>query len=715
MSASFDVDPSSSPLGGPAAPVLCCLYDGSIYTPLGNVVCERIDVVEGATPPVARFRYLLDVIAEAEGYPTQFEDLWGPDAHGKGVVKPDDRIVVLTYNPFDERIVLFDGFAQTPQVDVQESVQQVTFQAVGVAARCFDQPIADRVQRDSDDPTSTESGVSVWVDLPVRFNPGGIPNRTPDGADEGADEPATAAPVFLDERMVKSPDPRKYWTLGDAVRYILRAYNDEDWIANPDFAGLVELLESRKPHSDGAYDPDDSSTYDAEPIVVRDFDASNMPWPEALAGLLSLHGFGFRWTLETEDGAPKNGLAVYRLDAADPNAAKPVDLDKAGNPLDPARNNAWRFTLSRDSNAIVNAFELDVPPRRVEASFVLALGFIPLDGDEASGTRQSYLLSNLALPGTNAEAREAYRLYVADEDGSGHWNLTTEAWVEGEPLDLSELFPFDEGSEDVTYVVRRRPGTSTLFSVDDAGNPRKVQLALSRDYAGACPAVWDGTGKWQPIRSGWKLLDDRLGIIVSCEDPEAWGIGEYSGDDPQEPSKTLRGITSQCNPAAPNTRFYLRLTTVIESDRSPVWSAAKRAASPTTFERRRRVDAQDHFRQDTVSKWSAFAAEGDAGSTDVDARDDTGEALALASQLRAAHETAPLIGTIMIPGLSTAFDVGDRISQIRGRDVDLRRNAAAGEGEAPTYPRVVALSWTFADGQATAVSFTDRPGRDPEV
>ena len=83
---------------------------------------------------------------------------------------------------------------------------------------------------------------------------------------------------------------------------------------------------------------------------------------------------------------------------------------------------------------------------------------------------------------------------------------------------------------------------------------------------GRCRAVWDGTGTWQPIAGGWELLDDRLGILATVEDPECWPIGDYTGANPQEPSLTLRGITSQANPSSPNTRFMLRLTTVIEDD-----------------------------------------------------------------------------------------------------------------------------------------------------
>ena len=84
----------------------------------------------------------------------------------------------------------------------------------------------------------------------------------------------------------------------------------------------------------------------------------------------------------------------------------------------------------------------------------------------------------------------------------------------------------------LTYVRRLRPGSNTLLTRDSAGRPLQAQLALSRDYAGPAPAVWDGTGTWQPIAGGWELLEDRLGILVTVEDPESWPIGDYTGPQP---------------------------------------------------------------------------------------------------------------------------------------------------------------------------------------
>ena len=500
-SGSADVRPGATPPGGRAAPVLCCLYDedSGTYTPLENVVCDRIQKVEGPTPPQARFHYLLDAIAQADGYPTRFERLWGADASGKGVVRPDDRIVVLTWSPRGDREVLFDGYAAIPQVDVSDRIQTVTIQAQGVASRCFDRPIGRRRQRGSDD---LEAGEPVDVDLPVRFNPGGIPNRSPDGADVGADEPETAYPVFVDELYNPSEgedDPREYWTLSDAVRYLLRVYNHDGPVKFPRLDRLAEILDSRRPKEGTTYDANDPATYESDPIVVRDFDASNRPWPEALGELLGLHGFGMRWYCEAdEDGAPFNGLRIYRLDAGDSAAPKPVDLDEPGRPLDPARNTAESFGLARDLNAVVNAFELDVPPRRVEASFVLAPGFTPASGDGDVGTRKTFLGSAIAAAGVSAETRNKYRLYVADEDGSGHWRPAG-GWTTFDVLDDDAGRRRFDGGRIIpagareSFVVRAAPdGAARVVVRTDARSGRILLRASGREVALEVDAAPEG-------------------------------------------------------------------------------------------------------------------------------------------------------------------------------------------------------------------------------
>lgn len=705
MPGSFDFDPYPTPLSGNAVPVGVYRYDPDMpadlrYAVVPNVRCESIQFREGAEPPVARFRYILDDSALSTDLPAQFEDLWPLEADGPYVVRNDDRIVVMGTTPSGQDRVLFDGFAQVPEVELSPDSQCVAFLALGVAIRCWDQPIGGRYQRHGDDP---QGGAVVSVDLPTRFNPDGAPNCTPDGYDVNASDPSTRYPVFLDPALDRQPDPCTYWTLGKFVRYILAVYNDESYVKNPDFSRLDAMLQLRAPRDGTAFvDAANASEYSASDVVIRDFDATNLCWPDALGVQLGFVGFGMRFvTAQDGAGGPRQELEIYRKDGAGLAAPRDLELPGRGSDLDPARCNVSGLNLARDSRSIVNAVTVETQQRRVEVSIVLAPGFTPQAGDESAAVRGQFLRANLST--ASGEVRRRYRYYVADEAGDGHWDAATEDW-KAAALDLSPIFPnSDKGT--LTYVKRLRPGSNTLITRDSAGQPLRAQLAFSRDYAGQAPAVWDGTGTWQPIAGGWELLEDRLGIVITAEDPESWPIGDYTGDQPQEPSQTLRGITSQANPAVPNGRFVLRLTTVIEDDLMLPAVANARPASPTSFTLRRRVDARDHFALESVAAGSLY----NPGSQPLLIRDDTDRALAHARQLRAAHEFPPLAGSVTIPSLISSFRVGDRIARINGRDISFQTNVGIDQGESPVYPVVVALTWDLSDHrQVTILELADR-------
>ncbi len=90
-------------------------------------------------------------------------------------------------------------------------------------------------------------------------------------------------------------------------------------------------------------------------------------------------------------------------------------------------------------------------------------------------------------------------------------------------------------------------------------------------------------------------------------------------------------------------------------------------------------------------------------------QDDSDAALAHACQLRSAHEFPPLAAAVTIPMFVDYVQIGDRISQINGRDVSLYVNAGIEQGEAPSYPSVVGLTWDFQEGkQSTTLQLADR-------
>jgi hypothetical protein len=134
--------------------------------------------------------------------------------------------------------------------------------------------------------------------------------------------------------------------------------------------------------------------------------------------------------------------------------------------------------------------------------------------------------------------------------------------------------------------------------------------------------------------------------------------------------------------------------------------APRRDASPMLSTILRRVDARDHFHNDVVGGSSTF---NQSPGTNQVIQDDTDAAVANASQLRAAHEFPPLAAAVTIPMLVDYVQIGDRISEINGRDVSLLVNAGIEQGEAPSYPSVVGLTWDFeGNKQSTTLQLADR-------
>ena len=744
MPGSFDLDNSRPPLTANALAVAVYKYaPPSSYQLLPNIRCVSVEYKEGPDPPVCRLEYIMDDSLSLNlGWPSNFEDLWPIDAQGPYVVNPDDRLVVAAQNPDGSNLILFDGFAQIPQADVTPQSQRVTFTAVSVAARCFDDIITGRVERDADRPEDGSGLADVETDLPCRFNPanetiggrgGFLGNSTPnanfthdsgnvavkDGKGLG-DFPVFIDPLLSEREQVnqeeENPDEGGTdagtlvapWYVSDAIKYLLSQPNPGDkLVAWPKFADLDKLLQARYPDGTGPFDPSDPAVPAAN-IMIRDFDATNKPVLTSIGELMGYAGFVLTWQLAADgDGDPQTSLRIYRRDAGASTAPKLVYLpesDPANRPaVNPATSNVIGLHLARDCNAIANSWVVESAQRQVEVTIHLAPLFAPLAGDETAAGKVPFQRVNL----TAAEAyiRRKYRWYGADEAGDGHW-VGVDQEASHTPIDLSPAFPDDDdGSK--SYVNRYRPGGHTLISRDPQGKPLSATLEIRQNAIGADPFVETDPelGNWYTIPHGWKMLDDRLGIEVTEEDPDMWATG-----NPKLPK--IRGIAWQSTPDGSGCQpFSLRLTTVLEDDLRMTISAPKRIASPTKFTRWRAADARDHFGSATVHPGSVFYGQqpGQNGTDPVVVRDDTEVAETHARQLRSAHEFPPLAGSAVIPFITPYYEVGDRLKVIKGRDVSLATNIGVDQGESPVYPWIVGVSWNFeGDRQTTTLQLSDR-------
>ncbi len=701
MPAFASIPAPSVPLARPASPVGVFRHQpggGGNYQYLSNVRVLAIQYREGADAGVARFRYVFDS-ANPATVPNSFQDALSVDASLPGVVANDDRLVVLTFNPDGSPQVLFDGFAQVPELGLASDREMVTFVAFGVAIREWDTPIGGALMRDADAPATVSD---AGTDLVTQFNPGGRPNATPEGAD-ATDNSGNSYPTFLDPLVAREPDLRRSWTLPMAVRYLCYRHNpDQVFVKNPDGSLLDATLDSRPPDSGGGLPPGGPGSYQSNPLVAPDTPATGKAWPAVVRDLLEPNGFGMAFRVATDDaGNPSTTLDIFRRQDGSASTYKDLFLQPRGSALDPARSNLAEAHLSRDMGGVANAVTVESELVRYEASFILAPGF-PITPGDAVGYSALAAFDRNSVDFSKGN-HDAYRLYVFDETGEGHWDLATSTLSRKVPT-LDGLF----GREDDPaggYVKRRRVAIGELFTLDPNQKPLTARLSISTDYAGKQPGLWDGSGTWQAVGGGFELLKDRLGIWINAANPNSWNIQASRVPGAPYPAGVVKGVEDQAIATAKH--FALRLTCVVEGDHLLGATAERRSSSPTAYTITRRVDARDRYAKHVVAAGSEF----NAGSRPLVVRDDSLDALAEANARRTAGEAGEVAGAVTIPRFTQAYRIGDRIRSIQGRGLSLRTNAGAPTEEGEVFPAVVGLTWDFDGRQQTTLQLSDQRGQ----
>jgi hypothetical protein len=268
---------------------------------------------------------------------------------------------------------------------------------------------------------------------------------------------------------------------------------------------------------------------------------------------------------------------------------------------------------------------------------------------------------------------------------------------------LSDLLAGDL-DDPLPYVKRRRVPIGRLFTTDANRKPLTARLAISTDYAGATPGLWDGSGTWQSIVGGFDLLADRLGIWINVPNPNGWNIGMATASGSPYPAGVVRGVEAQANGAG--TRFYLRLTCVIEGDGVMKATAGQRPSSATSFAVSRLIDAGDRYAKQVIAAQSEF----NTTNTIRIVRDDFEQANAEAMALRLAGEAGEVAGSATIPRITLAYRIGDKIRSIQGRNLSLRTNSGAPANEGAVFPSVVGVMWDFDHKQQTILQLSDHRG-----
>lgn len=650
-----------------------------IYDELDNVQCLWIERRVGADPGLAAFQY--DFGRRDPEAPSSVEQALSTASTLSKVVDADERLVVSTQRPDGSPVVLFDGFVRSFGMALAGSQERVDFHAVGVAVRLKDEIVRGGLWRHAS--AADDAEANVETDLPAVFNPKGLANASPEDADVYTE--GFLHPAFIDPN-IPGLGQRK-WTLPMAARYLIYRHNaDENYVRNPIGPDLDDLLVARTPKDGVPFDFDDPGSFDSKPIVVSDRPISGRDWPNLLRTMLAAYNFEMGYVLSLDaDGNPLTTLKLWHRQAA---PIKDVWLQPRGSSLDERLSNVGHAQLRRDLADVVTDWTVEGALKRFEASFILAPGFPMSSSDGAnSASLQSYDKSHADWPTTN---HDAYRLYLFDETGEGHYAV-------GTATKLTTATSLDDVLGEDQYVRRRRKPIGDLLTRDAGGQPLKARLSYSTDYAGPKPGIWDGTGTWRPIERGYELLKDRIGIYIEIDNPNSWAVG----DDPATGAPSLLyGVESQCVVVSGRT-FHLRLTVCIDGDDVVKGVASASGYSPLLDPVHRVLDARDRYRLDTVAAKSEFNDTDDP----VVKRDDAEAADAEAAMNRAATEAGVLDGSVVIPYLTDYCQPGDVIRKINGRELGLRTDG--GSDSTPVYPLVESVRQDFDGRQTTTLKLSD--------
>jgi len=665
-----------------AAPVAVYRFDGvSSLFALPNVECTGISIREGTDPGSASFRY--NLASGLTGAPTSIETALGSEYDSPLTINPGDRLVVQAQQPSGTVVCLFDGLAIDFGLGIDPELEEVEIGCVGIAWHCWDDVIPGALMRNAG---AARVVADTPTDLPAQFNPSGLPNCTPDGYMAGSMSGGHdyRYPTFLDPTVIQQPtDARTYWSVNKALRYLIFNGNPtQQYVTNPDGGYLDGLLLSPGNLGDTP-----------RPIPCPDTPITGKDWPGTVNRLVGESGFGTVFALGTSGaGLPVTSFNVFASQAG---PVKQLYLYPRGTAFDARLFNVGSSRLHRDLADVVNQQTVSGGLDRWEASFILAPGFPMVATDGAPANLKSYDRDNAA----NASI---YRNYIFDETSDGHYAIGTNTPI-ALATSLDGLFGAPISGLP-NYVRRRRPGIGKLISVDPLTNlPYEARLAISANYTGPSPGLWDGSGTWQNITSTtWRLLSDRLGIAITDDNPNRWEIGQGTNFLSAFFFGVVRGVENQCA-LVTGKSFTLRLTCVVESDQALTQIALPRGSSPLSQTINRQIDASDRYHNEYIDYPSEL--NNASGGANQNPRNDNKAALAEAQALRASTEAGVLEGPVMIPRLTTYYQIGDLISEIEGRNLGLRTDNGS---DTPIYPVVVGVHYQFGDdSQTTALELSD--------
>jgi hypothetical protein len=614
---------------------------------------------------------------------------------------PERRLLVLTDAETPAgREVLFDGYAplRTWRWDgrIGRESEEYVFEAEHVIERLgrvpeslvYGRRVRNAAIEDAWRATPERCGETVLVTaLTCVFNPDGVGNRSADDIRAVVGGRERRGPIFTwdgDRNGLQ-------WTFADVLRYLV-------WFYLPPTVAIAGdvLLDATESEGAGGMLAESLAR---TPVSLA---CEGMSLLESLhlccaaAGLhLSADSTNTAGRVQTslrvwakEDG-PKRELLLARGGRYADGQPRYRARSAGGMLLD---NNTHRGDLSWDERGLCDYPVVLGDVKRYEMTLPLCPGWIPRDGlDNVAPSGRSAAKSKALTPatvqalGARATSYEWYQRYHrqgssfrAEADVSRLWVLNEDGFFAGDMYSRNP--PFDDYR---AFDFSRVADATVLATGGWMRRARRLLPPLSRTWDGRQVPVWvevsfDGGETWHQQASGVRVLQDRIGIYFECENPTEIAPGAI---DPR---------VSNMWYALVDGTFRVRVTGVVESDERLV--AAPRPGSQAVGLRRsgrvllRTKAFQYASRQHTTD---VLADLGDSAE-----RDDTAAIEALADEAASGGNAHEVRGVPMIPWIETGYRIGDRISEIRGRQVRLAMN----EGVSQRCPAVVGRRFVLRDG-----------------
>jgi len=615
---------------------------------------------------------------------------------------PDCRLIVTTADGDPStREVLFEGYApvQSARWDgrIGREEECYVFEAEHVTerlARGLDSLIYGRCVRNgrieeglSEQPEAYAGSSVLMTALPCVFNPDGVGNRAADPLIVvGPAGDARAVHLFGDDDGTGAK-----WTFATALRYLVWFYLSKE---GPVHEGNV--FEATSDIAAGLPGGSDrlSVALRREPASLV-CEATHLP--EALALLSAAAGVHVTAETTNDAGRPTTRLRVW---AADGGPMKQLHLARGGRFEDGtsrydvagrsvgeilADNNTYRGSVSWDHRPIVNRPVVIGDVKRYEMTVPLWPGWSPranLDNvseqDRPAARAMALTPEQVDMLGGDVESNAWYRkyhrggsLFKHHSDAARLWVLNEDGrykgWLYNRNAPFDDYQPFDFSTvADATVTcpgawMRRRRRLWPTITTSPDGRSLGVWVEIS----------FDGGTTWQQQSAGVRVLDDRAGVYLDCENPTEIAP---AGVEPAEMNLWYAIIDQTCR---------VRVTAVVESDERLIATCpADRLSSPTlqlnAVVVRRPASFQYLSRSHTTNVLSTV---GDAPRQ----RDDSAALAALADQIARTNQDREVRVAPAIPWIETGYALGDRITEIRGRQVRF----ATARGSGTRYPAVL--------------------------